>query len=79
MSPFLFPTYTYNDMGQVLTETQPSGGATTSYDYDEAGRAVVNEVGPDDAAGAADVLSSARANRIVANSAAGRVREGGVQ
>ena len=31
-------TYTYNDRGEVLTETQPSGGGTTTYTYDLAGR-----------------------------------------
>ena len=33
-------SYTYNDMDQVLTETQPSGGGTTTYTYDEGGRLV---------------------------------------
>ena len=30
-------TYTYDAMGDVLTETQPSGGGTTTYTYDAAG------------------------------------------
>ena len=34
-------------MGQVLTETQPSGGGTTSYAYDLAGR-LISLTDPDD-------------------------------